>query len=240
MFRTYSNQNHRIHRQDNPFSKIASVYDKQGISNRVVNKSRILSFSSLSPHDSQDILGVMRKEAETLYTEFQKTAHLNSSPFEMFGVAKSYIASKLGMAPDMAHDLASNVVTKAQELQKEHGGDLGEMVQGIVDHMDPNAIQQRMGARPMRSQSPNEIEDSVKDRLMAEMHMSAHQADLSKKIVLQQARNLSIQYRSKSLAQISSAIVDVMVQHNDASVAYGISSSERFRKEIEMHLEQMP
>jgi hypothetical protein len=239
MIQTYSNQNHRVNRNDNPFLKTASIYDKQGISNRAVEE-KSFSFSSLPSYQSEAILNIMRKEAAELSTDFDKTANLNQSPFEMFGMAKNYIASKLGFAPDMAHDLASSVVARGQDLQKEHGGQLGDMVKGIVDQMDPNQIQQRMGARPMRSQSPNEVEESVKDRLMKEMPMSSHQADLCKKIVLQQARNLTVQYRNKSLAQICDAIVEVMLQHRDASIAYGISSSERLRPEIETHLNQMP
>lgn len=238
----YSNQNHRIQRKDNPFEKVASVYDRLGRSNRVVEKNRVLSFSSLPAQGAEIILNQMKKEAAELTLEetMNKKAELNQSPFEMFGVAKNYIASKLGMAPDMAHDLASSVVAKGQELQNQHGGELGDMVKGIVDNMDPTQVQQRMGARPMRSQSPNEIEDNVKEKLMQEMPMSAHQADLCKKIVLQQARNMTVQYRNKSLAQISDAIVEVMLAHHDASVAYGISSNERLRAEIEMHLQQMP
>lgn len=242
MINPYSNQNHRVNRHDNPFEKVASVYDQLGKSNRVVEKSRVLSFSSTSSHEADVILNQMRKEAAELALEetLNKSANLNQSPFEMFGMAKNYIASKLGMAPDMAHDLASSVVARGQDLQKEHGGELGSMVKGIVDNMDPNAIQSKMGARPMRNQSPNEIEDNVREKLTQQMGMSAHQADICKKIVLQQARNLVIQYRHKSLAQISDAIVDVMIAHHDASVAYGISSNERLRAEIEMHLNQMP
>lgn len=241
MMKTYTNQSFRVHRQDNPFEKTASVYDKMGISNRVINENRVFSFSSTPSHEAEVILNQMRKEASELALEetMNKSANLNQSPFEMFSVAKNYIASRLGMAPDMAHDLASSVVAKGQDLQSQHGGELGDMVKGIVDNMDPTAIQQKMGARPMRNQSPNEIEDNVKEKLMQGMAMSAHQADICKKIVLQQARNMIIQYRQKSLAQISDAIVDVMIAHHDASVAYGISSNERLRSEIEMHLEQM-
>lgn len=242
MIQSYSNQNHRVHRNDNPFLKTASIYDKMGVSNRVFEKSRVLSFSTIPAHESEVILNLMRKEATELALEetLNKRANLNQSPFEMFSVAKNYIASRLGMAPDMAHDLASSVVAKGQDLQNEHGGELGDMVRGIVDNMDPTAIQEKMGARPMRSQSPNEIEDNVKDKLMQQMPMSAHQADLCKKIVLQQARNMTIQYRSKSLAQISDAIVDVMLAHHDSSVAYGISSNQRLRTEIEINLNKMP
>lgn len=237
----YSNQNFRIQRKDNPFEKVASVYDKMGVSNRVT-KSRVLSFSSTPAYESEVILNHMRKEAAELSLEevLNKSANLNQSPFEMFSVAKNYIASKLGMAPDMAHDLASSVVARGQDIQNQHGGELGDAVRGIVDNLDPQKVQEKMGARPMRNQSPNEIEDEVKEKLMQQMPMSAHQADLCKKIVLQQARNMSIQYRSKSLAQISEAIVQVMLAHHDASVAYGISSNQRLRTEIEEHLNQMP
>lgn len=242
MMKDYSNQNFRVHRHDNPLEKIASVYDRVGVSNRVVTKSRVLSFSSTPSYEAEIILNQMRKEAAEFALEetLDKSASLNQSPFEMFGVAKNYIASKLGMAPDMAHDLASSVVAKGQELQNQHGGELGDMVKGIVDNLDPNAIQDKMGARPMRNQSPNEIEDEVKEKLMEQMPMSAHQADICKKIVLQQARNLTIQYRNKSLAQISESIVQVMLAHHDASVAYGISSNQRLRSEIEMYLNEMP
>jgi hypothetical protein len=68
--------------------------------------------------------------------------------------------------------------------------------------------------------------------------MSAYQADQFKKIIVQQAKNLSIQYRTYKLQQIANAIINVLVEHQDASIAYGISTSELLKQEIEHQLTQ--
>jgi hypothetical protein len=169
----------------------------------------------------------------------EKKANVIGSPFEVFGHAKSYIASKLGVADEVAHDLASSVVARAQDLQGLHGGEIEPMITGIVDHMNPQEVQDRVGAVPMRPMSPNELEESIKEQLMEQLQMTAFQADQFKKIVIQQAKNLSIQYRTRKLQEIANAIINVLVEHQDASIAYGISSSDRLKKEIEFKLTQM-
>lgn len=235
----YYNQNHAVHRKGNGFSKIASIYDQQGTSNRV-QEEKELSLSSLTPSESEVVIGTMRKEAAELDNlSIEKKANAIGSPFEIFGHAKSYIASKLGINSETAHDLASSVVARAQDLQQLHGGELEPMITGIVDQMNPQEVQERVGAMPMRPLSPNELEESIKQRLIEQLQMSAYQADQFKKIVVQQAKNLSIQYRTYKLQQIANAIINVLVEHQDASIAYGISTSELLKQEIEHQLTQV-
>jgi hypothetical protein len=234
----FYNQNHSVQRKVDGFNKIASVYDQQGISNRGA-EGKELSFSSLTPSESEAVLGVMKKEASELDAlPIEKKANVVGSPFEIFGQAKNYIQSKLGITDEVAHDLTSSVVARAQDLQQATGGQLGDMVTGIVDQMNPQDVQQRIGAVPMRNMSPNELEELIKERLIEQLQMSAYQADSYKKIVIQQAKNLLVQYRTHNLTQISLAIVAVLVEHQDPSVVYGISTNERLRKEIEFKLTQ--
>lgn len=237
----YHNQNHAVHRKVDGFSKVASIYDQQGVSNRAVEEKE-LSFSSLTPSESEVIMGVMKKEATALNGfSLEKRANVVGSPFEVFGQAKNYIASKLGINDEIAHDLASSVVARAQDLQQVTGGDMGAMVSGIVDQMNPQDVQQRIGASasPMRKMSPNEVEEMIKERLIDQLQMTAYQADSFKKIIIQQAKNLLTQYRAYDLPKIAIAIVNVLVEHQDASIAYGISTSERLKKEIEFKLAQV-
>lgn len=212
------------------------MYDLKGISNRGA-KREPLSFSQLSPMDTNDILATMKKEASALSSEMTKEATVLSNPFEAFGHAKYYISSKLGLGDETAHDLASSVVGKAMELQELHGGELGQMITGIVDHMPADQVQARVGALPRRKMSTSEIEEMIKVLLIEQMQMSAYQADQFKKIVLTQARNLSTQFREYDLEQLSKAVVSVLVDHQDASIAYGLSSTDRLREEVKYHLE---
>lgn len=236
MMKRYSNQNHAIHRSMPTLSKTASVYDKQGISNRG-KEEKSLSFSSLSPYESESILSVLKKEAAALDAmELNKEAANIASPFDTFKTAKNYIASKLGVGDDHAHALASGVVGKAQELQKDIGGDLENVVGGIIDSMDAVEVQNRIGAFPMRKSSPIEVEEHIKVRLMEELQLSSFQADQVTKSVVTQARNLSTRFRSEEVGLIADAIVSVIVNHQDVSLVYGIASSEWLVAEVESHL----
>lgn len=237
--KNYYNQNHAIHRKGNGFDKIASIYDQQGVSNRV-QEEKELSFSSLTPSESESIIGTMKKEAAELDNlSLEKKAGVIGSPFEVFGHAKAYIASKLGINSETSHDLAQSVVARAQDLQQLHGGDIETMITGIVDQMNPQEVQDRVGAVPMRPFSPNELEEHIKQRLIEELQMTAFQADQFKKIIVQQAKNLLVQYRAYKQQQIADAIINVLVQHQDASIAYGISTSGLLKQEIEHQLTQV-
>lgn len=236
MINKYANQNRTFHRSSSSFSKVASIYDKQSISNRVTEE-KPLTFSSLAPFESEAVLSVMQKEAEVLDSmEIEKEAAGISSPFEHFKTAKNYISSKLGLADDSAHDLASSVVGRAQDLHEQVGGDLEHVIGGIVDSMDKVDIQNRVGAVPMRTSSPNEVEEHVKVRLIEEMQLSSFQAESVTKSVMTQARNLTTKFRQSDLAHISNAIVDVLVNHQDTSVVYGLVASDRLVAEVESHL----
>lgn len=237
MINKYANQNHAIHRSSSPLSKVASVYDRQSVSNRV-KEEKSLSFSSLAPFESEAILRTMQKEASELDSmELDKHATMTlASPFEHFKNAKNYIASKLGLADESAHDLASSVVGRAEDLHQQVGGELEQVIGGIVDNMDKGEIQNRVGAVPMRKASPSEIEEHVKLRLIEEMHLSSFQADSITKSVMTQARNLSTRFRMHDTGQLSNAIVDVVINHQDVSVVYSISSSERLVAEVENQL----
>lgn len=235
--KVYSNQNHGVNRNAN-MDKVASVYDRQGVSNRA-EKAKELSFSALPSYQSEVILDVMNKEASAVsQVSIEKTANVLSNPFEAFGQAKYYISSKLGIQEDIAHDLASSVVGRAQDLQQTYGGDIQPMITGIVDHLDPQQIQAKTGVAPTRKSSPGEIEEMVKGRLIQELRMTAHQADQFKKIVMQQARNLTTQLRAHDLARIASAIVDVLVEHGDPSQVYSITSSSLLKNEVGLKLNQ--
>lgn len=236
MINKYANQNHSVHRSSSPFSKVASIYEKQSESNRVKEEKK-LNFSALSPFESEAILNTIQKEANELDAiEIDKQAAVVASPFEHFKTAKNYIASKLGLADESAHDLASSVVGRAQDIHQQVGGDVENVIGGIVDNMDVKEIQSRIGAIPMRKASPNEIEEHVKLRLIEEMQLSSFQADTVTKSVLTQARNLSTRLRKFDTGQIANAIVDILVNHQDTSIVYSISSSDRLVSEIEDQL----
>lgn len=238
MFHKYANQNHAVHRSSTPMAKTASIYEKQAMSNRGEdNKS--LVFSSLAPFESEAIIQTIQKEARQLEGEdIEKSAAPLASPFEHFRAAKNYIASKLGLADESAHDLASNVVARAEHFNREHGEDITSAIGGIIDSMEPLDIQQRVGALPMRQASQNETEEQVKTRLIEELQLSSFQADQITKSVMSQVKNLSIQFRNASNGDIANAIVNVLVNHQDTSVVYSISSSATFKAEVESYLNQ--
>lgn len=235
MINRYSNQNHAVNRTENPMEKVASVYDKMSVSNRV-SQEKTLSFSSLSPFESEAILSSMGKQAEELKElELEKKA----SPFDLFGNAKQYISSKLGVTNDLSHDLASTVLGKAQDLQNIYGGDVGDMVTGIVDNMDKGQIHQHLGVAPMRPSSSEETEQGVEQMLMQSFQLPASQVAHYTKNVMQQARNLAILHRQNDISEIAQAIIQVLVDHQDITLVNNISSSAALKKEVQGHLAQV-
>ena len=122
MFPKYSNQNHAVHRSSSPMAKTASIYEKQAMSNRR-EETKSLAFSSLAPFESEAIIQTIQKEARELDGQhIEKAAAPLASPFEHFRAAKNYIASKLGLADESAHDLASSVVPE----QRHSTGNMGK------------------------------------------------------------------------------------------------------------------
>lgn len=234
MINRYSSQNHAVHRKENNLEKIASVYDKMSVSNRV-KEEKELSFSSLAPFESEGVFSIMRKQASELE---QLGMEKQANPFEVFGGAKHYIASKLGVGDDMAHNLASTVLSRAQDLQNVYGGNVNDMVTGIVDNMDKNEIHSRLGVVPMRPMSPQETEDAVEQQLMNAFQMSAANVPHYKKNVMDQARNLSVLHRGNQISEIAAAIIQVLVNHQDVTLVNNISSSAQLKKEVEAILAQ--
>lgn len=234
MINRYSNQNHAVHRKENDLEKIASVYDKMSVSNRV-KEEKELSFSSLTPFESEGVFSIMRKQASELE---QQGMEKQANPFEVFGGAKHYISSKLGVGDDMAHNLASTVLSRAQDLQNIYGGNVDDMVTGIVDNMDKNEIHSRLGVVPMRPLSPQETEDAVEHQLMEAFQLSAVNVAHYKKNVMDQARNLSVLHRQNDISDIAAAIIKVLVDHQDVTLVNNISSSAALKKEVEANLAQ--
>lgn len=231
----YSNQNRNINRTFN-MEKTASVYDKQSLSNRIVEE-KPLSFSTLSPHESKVIFDVMEKDACVLRESgFEKKAFQFSTPFDHFRTAKNVISHKLGLGDDVAHDLASGIVGKAQRLRDEVGGDIDPIISGIVDNIDVNEIEKRVGVMPMRTRSTQDTEERVKLRLMEEMQLSAFVADQVTRSVMQQSKNVSTRFRNSTSEQIADAIVDIIVNYQDTSIVYGLSSNSVLLKELEQIL----
>lgn len=232
LIKRYSNQNHHVHRSYNPLEKTASIYDLQGVSNRV-KEEEPLAFSSLAPYESESITSVLEKEAGLLEEqELEKSAANATNPFEAFGTARHYLRNKFGLAEDSAHDLASSVVSKANAIQDEHGVELADAVVGIIDSMDEKQVLNQTGVVPKRIDTNETIEGEVKQRLMDELQLTAFQSDQLKKNVVQQARNLSTQFRHSPTKDIALAIVNVLVEHQDISLVYNISSSPHLVEEV--------
>lgn len=234
MINRYNNQNHAIHRTENHLEKIASVYDKMSVSNRV-KEEKVLSFSSLTPFESEGVFSTMKKQAEELE---QLGVEKKSDPFEEFGNAKHYISSKLGVGDEMSHNLASSVLSKAQGLQNQYGGNVNDMVTGIVDNMDKGEIHTRLGVIPMRPMSPQETEDAVEQQLMQAFQLSAANVAHYKKNVMDQARNLSVLHRQNEISDIATAIIKVLADHQDITLVNNISSTSSLKKEVEANLAQ--
>ena len=236
MMNKYANQNHYVNRKIAVIPKTASIYDRQSISNRQAIEKE-LTFSNLSPYESESILNVMKKEASELESMgLEKKAAGLASPFEYFRNTKALISSKLGLSDDVAHDLSSSIVGRANSLQDEVGGELEPIIGGIIESIDPQEVQNKVGVVSMRKSSPNEIEEHLKMRLTEEMQLSAFQADNVVKNIMAQARNLSTQFRQHDTMKIADAIMDVIVNHQDISVVYNMSSSQRLVKEVESQL----
>ena len=231
----FKNQNSIRHKAD-PFSKTASVYDKMGESNRVVEE-KPLHFSSLSASDTNFLREHLAKEASDLNSiPLEKRANAMNL-FDLFQNTKNAIASSLGVADGAAHDLASSTIAKAQEIQAVHGGTIEEAASGIIQQMGGAELKKRFSATPMKVFRSTQAEDLARELLIDQMQLSGYQADQLKKNVVQQARNLSTKFRAHDLGELTTAIVDVLTEHGDVSLVYNFATSERLKGEIKYRLD---
>ncbi|MGG4438325.1 hypothetical protein AAXE64_27620 [Priestia megaterium] len=218
--------------------KIASVYDEQAISNRK-QEEKALSFSSLSPMESETIFSKMASDVSELRKDsMEKRANTASNPFELFSQTKQYISKKLGISGESAHDFASTVVQRAEDLQQTHGGELPNVITGIIDNMDRNVIQQQIGALPMRRLTQKQVEEMIEHRLLKEAGMDSYRAEYYKRMIVQQARNFLTTYRNKELADIANAVFDVLIENHDFDLVKNFSTSDRLKNELTHFLNQ--
>ena len=209
-----------------------NIYEKQAQFNRGT-PAPVLEFSSLPSKEAQEIRDYIQKEATVLEKEsIHKQA--SASPFDMFGNAKMYLRNRLGVSDETAHDIAGSVMGKAQQIQENHGGELVQIAQGIIDEMEPGQFEEsRLKYRIMSAQ---EQEAFAKNLLMEQMNASAYEADRYKKSIVNSARTLYTKHRTKTPQEIIKAIVDVIAERRDITLVFDVPSDDHLKREIEMRL----
>lgn len=231
----YGNQNH--HRE---MRKVASRYDALAIPNRT--EASKLTLSSLSAADNEGLRDLIAKEAAALGGT-EKLAFL-SGGVDLFTRAKGMLGNKLGIPEDKANEMASPVVMQTNKIQEIYGGDPHKIMDRLIDAMQNQLIGPHDGQivplgevqDSMALTKTPSLEAEIKARLVNEMHVTNMESNHLAKSVMSEARDLVTAIRPCKIDQIANAIVDVMIEHHDPSVVYGIKTNKVYLAEIKEHL----
>lgn len=204
------------------------------------NRFEKVAFESLGKDLSSDVEKAIAKTAAKIDAPLAKQASLGNG-FQTFSTVRKMIANKLGVSEFVAEDMTSKVITKSEQIANEYGGNQHEIIDGILNEMTkqtieaPSVLNGAFDLHPVNHQS-REIEETIKLRLMNELHMSNREADMYKTIVYKNAQDLAVTLRPKKREEIAKALVDLMVDTNDMTIIYNIKSSPTLMEALKAFL----
>jgi hypothetical protein len=211
-------------------------YDILMNSNRA--KKEELSLGKLAQEDNQGVREYLEKQAGLIPDSLEKTAsHMTKEAFlsrglDLFDNTKNLIAQRLGVSDGMAHELSSRVITHSDRIQNRFQGDQGKIIEGIVDAMgsevatNPGSLKSPLGMVNMRMSSNKDLTEYIKNRLVEEVMLSPYEADRLKLSIIKQAGDLTTVLRPYNKQQIADAIVNMIKDRNNPSLAYEIKDSK--------------
>lgn len=219
------------------FKKVASVYDSLATPNR-----KTAEFDGVEENVSADITSTLDKMANFEVEDSIPKEAAFSNGIQMFSNVRRVIADKLGVSEGVAHDLSSGVITKAEKISAEYGGDQMRIADGIVDEMkgqmieNPDILNGGMDLHPIGTHNKT-LQDKIKQRLSSEMGMSHRDSELYKTLVLKQAQDMTTMLRPHKRDEIGMAIIDVLVEHRDVTAIYDLKDTPVLMQSIKAKLE---
>jgi hypothetical protein len=211
-------------------------YDILMTSNRA--KKEELTLGKLAHEDNLGVQAFLEKQAGLIPDSLDKTAsHMDKEAFlsrgiDLFDNTKNLIAQRLGVSDGVAHEFSSRVITQSERIQNRFQGDQGKIIDGIVDAMgneaatNPNSFKSQFGMANMRMGSNKELTEHVKNRLVEEMMLSPYEADRLKLSIVKQSGDLTTMLRPYTKQQIAEAIINMIKDRNNPSLAYDIKDSK--------------
>lgn len=223
-------------------------YDVLMKSNRA--KKEELSLDKLSHTENEGLREFLEKQASLVPDSLEKTASENamtkeafvSRGIDLFDSTKNLIAQRLGVSDGVAHEFSSRVITQAEKIQNRFQGDQGKIIDGIVDAMgtelatNPNAMKSQFGMVNMKVLSNKDLLEYIKERLVNELQLSSYEADRLKLTVVKQAGDLTTMLRPHTKQKIADAIVSLMKDRANPSIAYDIKDSKVLIDGLRMYL----
>lgn len=177
-----------------------------------------------------------------VYTDGEILKHASfASGFQMFGNVKKSVASALGVSDTIAEELTSKIITKSEHVIRDYGGEQIEVISGIIDEMknqsisNPDILNGAFDLHPVTHQS-RQIEETIKLRLMNEMHMSNRDADTFKTVVYKNAQDLTTTLRPHTRENIAKALVDLIIDTKDQTIVYNIKTSPTLLESLKAFL----
>lgn len=217
--------------------KVASIYDALSVSNREETKT----YTTLGDTEDDLMKEALSKIAGTVQEhDFEKTASFASGLDAFTGVRKM-IANKLGVSEGIAHDMASNVVTRSERIANDYGIDQHVVASNIVEEMkgqvieNPDLMNRQTDLHPMGTHN-GKIQEEIKNRLLGEMQMSQRDAELYKDLILKQAQDLVTMLRPHKRDKIAMGIVDILISTRDLTSVYGFKDSQSLMSALRVEL----
>lgn len=227
--------------------KYNGMYEKLAVFNREYKGE--LKVASLIESDQRDLRQYLDKQAEGLTTgdRMKKEAFL-SGGMELFLSTKSLLMQQLGMDEAKSHEMASTIVTKANQIVEQYGGELGVVIERLVEEMK-NQLATQQQANPdvlmeskellLLPRSTKHIHEFTKKNLIQTMRLNNYEAERLAKTIVQESRDLLISLRPYTLPQVVDAMVQMMAHYGDTTVAYNLKSDPYLLQELRDGLSSM-
>lgn len=225
----------------------SSKYDSLLVSNRAQEK--VLEVSTLSLDQNQELRQYISKESQKIESsELSKTASEGmdkeaffSGGLDMFSRTKQFIANRLGISEDVAHDITSPLLNHADRIMSMHGGEQEQVIEGLVSAVGPELLRNQtsvgdMGVSSMKPVGTKAWMESIKNRLMSEVRMSSYDADRAVRTISKEAQDLTTMLRPNDKYKIADAIITLMVETNDPTIIYGLKDSDTTLNLLRNHL----
>jgi hypothetical protein len=232
----FYNQNHFVGRTQ----KTPTGFDKLAMSNR---QSSMTKLSSVRDDDDEKIRRYIKRTATDINNALIEKQAIGGD-FDLITQATGLVSSKLGIDPQNAQSIVSNLIQKVMKIQELYGGDEQAILRRLVDEMQNGMTEQSPSNNQVGEAQINmgsafsyqKVEEQVKFELMKQLGMTSTDSERITKSILTESRDLSIALRPADLRKISLAMIQLIQQFDDVTIIYGIRNNPELIKQLKLIL----
>lgn len=196
---------------------------------------------------------------EQEFKTLQKTAsqelskHLNSfgeatseklasddNMYSLMMTTKRLVQQQLSIQDGPAHDIASKVIVSANKIHDQYGGNLDEIIHGIISKMEstpamPDASPQ-IHVKALKQGARMRDLEAIEMRLMTEFQFDRQKTDIYVRNLMNEANDLRVVYKGFDKYEMAGYILDVVQSLGNPDLMYNMKSSNYVREQLEQLL----